>query len=648
MDVPTKNPATSAVTYTADNEIQPEKPAEEARFLQNVAKPDRQDGSEKFPDENCSGPDYERWVAYRRKKEQQVNEVAYEASPTKIRNLNLILWRLLDNNSDDARGEWGNRRFLTASEIEWLRGVDRKQPMVGDYHEAQQIERRVCERRNKKWRERTADQPTANQPPPDQPTADQPAPSRPKHKLMRVAFTVSRLMEFCSKRELENQTASSTYDWPLVVLKELFDNALDACEEAEVTPIVEVIVGPGFIAIADNADGIAAATISSILDYTIRVSSREAYVSPTRGAQGNALKTILAMAYVLDREREDGDINADAVGVTIIESQGVRHRIEFKVDHVKNEPKIVHTTLPCDRTVGTKITIEWPTSERLLEYAKPRFKFLTSSYVFFNPHLTLRGVWHGEQFVNIEATNPNWQKWGPRDPTSPHWYNESRLQRYLAAHVARDHDLGRDRTVREFIAEFRGLSGTAVQRRILAEVGCSHQSLAQFFGIDQVNRVGIAKLLAAMKRHSKPVNPKLLGIIGSEHLKARFLAAGGNAETFKYEQRKGFTGDGIPYLIEFAFGLHQSALEAVPALGAMPATESRTIVTGANWSVGIYNPFRTFGSTGEGLDSTLAQVRANAKEPVICALHLASAHVQYADRGKSSIILTDDARQPDV
>jgi len=86
----------------------------------------------------------------------------------------------------------------------------------------------------------------------------------------------------------------------------------------------------------------------------------------------------------------------------------------------------------------------------------------------------------------------------------------------------------------------------------------------------------------------------------------------------------------------------------VPALGAMPATESRTIVTGANWSVGIYNPFRTFGSTGEGLDSTLAQVRANAKEPVICALHLASAHVQYADRGKSSIILTDDARQPDV
>jgi hypothetical protein len=474
--------------------------------------------------------------------------------------------------------------------------------------------------------------------------ADKTPATRTKHKLTRVTFTVSRLMEFCTMRELQNQTGHGSYDWPLVVLKELFDNALDACEEAEVAPVIEVIVGPGFITIADNADGFAAETIASILDYSVRVSSREAYVSPTRGAQGNALKTILAMAYVLDREDDQDGIKSDAVGVTIIESRGITHRIEFRVDHVNNQPKITHTTTPCSRKVGTKITIEWPSSAALLENTEPRFKYLIQSYVFFNPHLTLRGVWHGKAFVNIEATNPNWQKWGPRDPTSPHWYDESRLQRYLAAHVARDLDLGLHRTVREFIAEFRGLSGTAVQRKILAEVGCSHQSLAQFFGVDQVNRIGIAKLLTAMKRHSKPVNPKLLGIIGAEHFKQCFLAAGGNAETFKYEQRKGFTSDGIPYLIEFGFGLHRSALE--PGVPGVPI-RSRTIVTGANWSVSIGNPFRAFGSTGEGLESTLAKVRANANEPVICALHLASAYVQYADRGKSSIILTDDARQPE-
>jgi hypothetical protein len=228
---------------------------------------------------------------------------------------------------------------------------------------------------------------------------------------------------------------------------------------------------------------------------------------------------------------------------------------------------------------------------------------------------------------------------GVRDPTSAHWYDEARLQRYLAAHVARDRDLKRQRTVREFISEFRGLSGTAVQRKVLEEVGCSHVSLAAFFGVEKVNRAGIAKLLASMRKHTRPVAPKHLGIIGEDHFKTRFLAAGGNADTFRYEQRKGFDGD-IPYVVEFAFGLHQSGLDAS---GAVP----RKIMTGANWSAAISNPFRSFGTTGEGLESTLAKVRANAREPVICALHLAHARVQFADRGKSSIILTDDAEQPD-
>ena len=128
----------------------------------------------------------------------------------------------------------------------------------------------------------------------------------------------------------------------------------------------------------------------------------------------------------------------------------------------------------------------------------------------------------------------------------------------MAAHVARDRDLKRDRPVREFIAEFRGLSGTAKQRQLLAEVGCSHVHLSQFFGVKQVNRKGIAKLLASMKKHTQPVAPKLLGVIGEDHLKQRFEAAGGNLKTFKYQRRTGVTDKGIPYVVECAFGLHQS------------------------------------------------------------------------------------------
>ena len=470
------------------------------------------------------------------------------------------------------------------------------------------------------------------------------AKSKPKAepKLTRVAFKVSRLMEFCTIRELQNQTGHPYDDWALVVLKELMDNALDACEEAEVAPAISIAVKKdGSITIQDNAGGFDTETVESILDYTVRVSSREAYCSPTRGAQGNALKTILAMAFVLQREVVFGDAppEVEAAGVTIIETRGVKHRIEFSVDHINNQPKIAHDVSPSSITVGTKVTVKWPPKWNW-DWHAGRFKSLARSYGWVNPHLTLRGTFKGEVFVDVTATDPAWKKWKPRNPTSAHWYTEARLERYLQAHVARDRDLGQRRTVREFIREFRGLSGSAIQRKVLTEVGCSHQSLAQFFGVEKVNRKGIAKLLAAMRKYTKPVAPKHLGIIGAEHFKQRFLAAGGNADTFKYELRKNIDDRGIPYVIEFAFGLHQSGLDK-------SGTVSRQIITGANWSVGINNPFRHFGSTGEGLESTLAKVRANRSEPVICALHLASAFIQYADRGKSSIILTDDASQPD-
>lgn len=482
-----------------------------------------------------------------------------------------------------------------------------------------------------------------------------------QHKLTRVPFQVSRLMEFCSLRELQNQTGHQVWDWPLVVLKELLDNALDAAEEAGVAPVIKVSVSPktGTIIVEDNGPGIPAETIGGIINYSIRVSSREAYVSPSRGAQGNALKTVLAMGYVLDQERlsdSDADV-AEASGQTIIETGGAAHTITFLVDHVTNEPRITHSVAPSSITVGTKVTVQWPAESKhgygsLLDNAEGHFKALASSYTWFNPHVTLTGTWDGAGFINVEATNPDWTKWRPSDPTSPHWYSDARLQRYMSAHVARDLRLGQDRPVREFVAEFRGLSGTQKQKAILEEIGASRLSLRSFFGEEKVNRAGIGRLLKAMKSRSAPVPPTHLGVIGKEHLKARFLAAGGAEETFKYERSTGVS-QGLPYIVECAFGLRQSGLDGadgryVVTDSRLAMTGGRLIITGANWSVGIQNPFRRFGKTGEGLESTLAAVRANANQPVIMALHLASAHIQYADRGKSSIIVDGDVEAADV
>ena len=61
------------------------------------------------------------------------------------------------------------------------------------------------------------------------------------------------------------------------------------------------------------------------------------------------------MAYVLDKHRGE-----EACGKTIIEAHGVAHHIAFSVDHIKQEPKITHTTKPSSVVRGTRITVALP------------------------------------------------------------------------------------------------------------------------------------------------------------------------------------------------------------------------------------------------------------------------------------------------
>ena len=55
--------------------------------------------------------------------------------------------------------------------------------------------------------------------------------------LRREAFKTSRLLEFCSKKELVAQTGHQVEDWPLVIVKELIDNALDSAQPGPSVPL---------------------------------------------------------------------------------------------------------------------------------------------------------------------------------------------------------------------------------------------------------------------------------------------------------------------------------------------------------------------------------------------------------------------------
>lgn len=123
--------------------------------------------------------------------------------------------------------------------------------------------------------------------------------ARASATLTRQTFRTSRLLEYFSEKELTLQTGHPPGRWPEVIVKELIDNALDICEEHDILPNITVTVRSGVLTVTDNGPGFPEGVIESLLDFTVRVSSRDLYVSPSRGAQGNALKTILAIPFVL-------------------------------------------------------------------------------------------------------------------------------------------------------------------------------------------------------------------------------------------------------------------------------------------------------------------------------------------------------------
>jgi DNA topoisomerase VI subunit B len=432
-------------------------------------------------------------------------------------------------------------------------------------------------------------------------------------------LTTSRLLDFCSEKELTAQTGHPRREWPLVILKELVDNALDACEESGVPPEVTVRVDTdGSITVTDNGPGLPADTVAGVLDFGKRISSREHYVSPTRGAQGNALKTIIAMPFVLSGRQE---------GRVEIAARGVRHAITLRVDAIRQEPVIGHQPVD-DRFVknGTSVTVREACSPAETGL---RFLQIVEDFTFLNPHLTLTLERPDQPPVRWAATDPHWKKWLPSDPTSIHWYTAERFERLVCGYLAHDFDRGQDRTVRELVVEFDGLTGSVKPKAVLESTGLSRKRLSDLRSGDGLNRERVAGLLAAMQSAAKPVKPQALGVIGRDHVAKRFAELRCEGESFNYQKQLSVGTDGLPFVGETAFAW-------------APKTGGRRLIAGVNGSPGIGDPFKQIGAGGRSLSALLEAQYADGDAPVAFLLHIACPRVQFTDRGKGSVVIGDD------
>lgn len=450
---------------------------------------------------------------------------------------------------------------------------------------------------------------------------------RAKPRLERTIFETSRLLEYFTERELRYQTGRPPREWPLVIVKELVDNALDACEDAGIAPEIAVTFEgdetEGRITISDNGPGIASEILVQILDFSVRVSDKEAYVSPTRGAQGNALKTVVAIPYVTSRAEPK-------VGHVTVTSRRVRHDLTIATDLLRQEPRIEDVQAEHPSPV-TSVSVALDYRGILGDADRAVFYKWLRGYSLFNPHATFR-LETPEGIESWPTRCPAWVKWTPSDPTSPWWYTADDLGRLIAAYVVHAENGGRDLPTRELVAQFRGLSSTIKQKRITSQLPQRH--LSEFMRDGDLDGQTVAALLAALKEEAKPVRPEHLGVLGEAAIRdclGRWYEL--ETDSFHYTCFKGYEGD-LPYVLEVTLarkadpGLVQYlGLNCAPTYGD-PFAELR-----------LQHETRRNVFVGTGLNALLSEFKVQHHDPLVLVIHLAFPRPRFRDRGKSGLQL---------
>jgi DNA topoisomerase VI subunit B len=443
----------------------------------------------------------------------------------------------------------------------------------------------------------------------------------------RTLFETPMVEEFFTAKGLTAQTGQGRDNFGSVVIKELVDNAIDASEYAGVSPIIGINVKSGLglhiISVSDNGNGISGDTISRILNFQTRTSDKAAYRTPARGAQGNALKTLIGMPYALGIDEP-----------IFIQSMGTKHSIKawldpsgkLRIDHQETDSSVISGTI-------ASVPIPYSISVNPAKWAR--------GFSLFNPHCSFSVKIEEIEWANDHAksevifdeiyqntADDRWNKFSTKDTPSAFWYDLSAFKRLVYCYISDAQTGGTDILLRDFIMQFRGISST-----VKAKAVCSHftkRRLSEFDGQEE----DIGRLLDVLKELSQPPKPSILGVIGEDHFHNRFDELYG-VKKFYYKKRL-FTDSGVPYVMELAIAKTD------------PEQGCHTFF-GINFSNSFGDPVQAYlqcGDKGMQLYS-LAQLHQELgdDDDFSIAFHLTSPVLNFKDRGKTALSLTETMKE---
>jgi len=444
----------------------------------------------------------------------------------------------------------------------------------------------------------------------------------------RQMFERSRDAEFFDPSELQKQTGQPRERFGSVVLKELLDNACDGCEKVPVAPCLTLVVDhptPELVVLTvqDNGCGLEPETVQRILNFATRTSDKAAYRSPTRGAQGNALKTVFGMPFAL------------GVSVPVVlESHGVRHQIGLAIDPA-GELQRDYTTSAVLEQPGTRVTITVPADALDRDPT-----YWGQAFALFNPHASVKicrtpeadlassptAAVSGDFYQATVAFPDGWRKYCPGDATSAWWYTVDDLKRLVFSHISESRRGGPDLLLRDFVKTFRNLSANATAKTVCATLPTITR-LSDF----TKQEAAVATLHAAMRQAGKVPSPAVLGAVGRPHFQTCFERWYG-VQRFWYDTKTD-VHHGSPFIVEVAVA---------------ETVDGGELWTGLNFSPTFEDPLaQTYFSAdhvhGTGITNGLRRAHAlpgDVETPATAvAVHLVCPTLEFLDRGKTRLKL---------
>ena len=395
----------------------------------------------------------------------------------------------------------------------------------------------------------------------------------------------------------------------ITTIKEAVDNALDACEEAQVLPDIFISIkktGPDIfrIIVEDNGPGIVPAQIPYVFGKLL-YGSRFHQIRQTRGQQGIGISAAVLYAQL-----------TSGLPTVVISRTGAKepaHRFEIQIRIETNEPDIIsEQPLEWDRTHGTRVQIEFRSTmsakKKLLEYLR------YTSVV--NPHARFRVELEDESFT-FERVSQEVIACPVAIQPHPHGIEFGQLKRMAAAS---------DQKLADFLVE----NFSRVGKKTAQEMG-ERAGLKSTIKVNVLSMEELKSLLAAMQTVTVPAPPtsQCLSPIGEELIR-RGLDKEFQMDFVAARTRPSSVFSGHPFMVEAAIGyggklpVEGNAIllrfaNRVPLMYQQGACAITECVANVNW--------KSYNIAQQGLPVG----------PVMILVHVASTNVPFTSESKDAI-----------